>query len=149
MNVKGELLDRGRDRVRDRTTRGVNARIDEDVRRRVELLADAPAEAIGRRLAELDREWDVDRALMAQFAIAGGLSFILGVRPALRHGRWTGWLSVLSAQLAFVLSHAVTGWCPSVLVYRRLGFRTQKEIAAERRELEMALLDRPEAPQVS
>jgi hypothetical protein len=43
----------------------------------------------------------------------------------------------------------VAGWCPPVLVYRRLGFRTQKEIAAERRELEMALLDRPEAPQVS
>jgi hypothetical protein len=149
MNVKGELLDRGRDRVRDRTARRVNARIDEESRRRVALLADAPAEAIGRRLADLDREWDVDRALMAQLAISGGLSFLLGVRPALRRGRWNGWLSLLSAQLAFLLSQAVAGWSPPVLVYRRLGVRTQKEIGAERRELELALLDRPEAPQVS
>lgn len=33
-------------------------------------LSDGPA-AIERRLTELDGEWDVDRALMVNFAIAG------------------------------------------------------------------------------
>jgi hypothetical protein len=40
-------------------------------------------------LDELDREWDVDRALMANFAIVGGVTFAVGVnRMRARRGRW-------------------------------------------------------------
>jgi hypothetical protein len=43
------------------------------------------------RLAELDCEWDIDRALMVNFAVVGGAAFALGMlryggRRAL--GRW-------------------------------------------------------------
>ncbi|MFO7562647.1 MAG: hypothetical protein R6X02_08375 [Enhygromyxa sp.] len=77
------------------------------------------------RLKELDREWSIDRALMANFAILGGVSSELGRR--FRTWRW-----FFRAQQGFLLMHAVVGWCPPLPVFRRFGVRTAKEIAAER-----------------
>ncbi|WP_206335452.1 hypothetical protein [Natronolimnobius sp. AArcel1] len=37
---------------------------------------------------------------------------------------------------AFLLQHALQGWCPPLPFLRRLGVRTQREIDAERRALE-------------
>jgi hypothetical protein len=91
----------------------------------------------------------VERALLAELAISGGLAFVLGVRSALRRGRWNGWLALLAAQLGFAFVHVLAGVSPASQVLRGLGFRTHKEIDAERRDLETVLLDRPEAPQVS
>ena len=31
-----------------------------------------------------------------------------------------------------MLQHALQGWCPPLPLFRRLGFRTQEEIARER-----------------
>jgi hypothetical protein len=31
----------------------------------------------------------------------------------------------------FLLQHAIQGWCPPVRLFRRLGFRTDSEIATE------------------
>ena len=39
------------------------------------------------------------------------------------------------AVAGFLLQHAVQGWCPPVPVMRRLGFRTEREIDAERTAL--------------
>jgi len=36
---------------------------------------------------------------------------------------------------AFLLQHAVQGWCPPLPVLRRLGFRTAREIEVERNAL--------------
>lgn len=47
-----------------------------------------------------------------------------------------GWLYTFGTQMGFLLVHATVGWCPPVAVLRRLGFRTAKEIAAERQALE-------------
>ena len=33
---------------------------------------------------------------------------------------------------AFLLQHAIQGWCPPVPIFRRLGFRTAGEIDEER-----------------
>ena len=33
---------------------------------------------------------------------------------------------------AFLFQHAVQGWCPPVLILRRLGFRTAREIETKR-----------------
>jgi hypothetical protein len=40
------------------------------------------------------------------------------------------------------MNHAVRGWCPPVTVLRALGFRTAKEIDAERQALEAVLARR-------
>ncbi len=51
------------DRVREHTAAGVNAELHEHAVQSVAALVGAPAEDITRRIAELDREWDVERVL--------------------------------------------------------------------------------------
>jgi hypothetical protein len=138
--------DHATDRVRAHTSPVVNAKIDRQLQARLQQYADAPPVEIGRRLAELDREWDIDRALMANFAIAGGFALMRGLkdigRPRLRLRRSSPWLKLIRVQLSFLGLHAVVGWCPPVVLFRRLGFRTQREIATERGALEGLLASR-------
>ncbi len=101
----------------------------------------AGPDAILRRLVKL--EWDVDRALMVNFAVAGAASFTAGLlrytrTPPLSRRR-KGFLYLFAAQLGFLLLHGTVGWCPPASVFRRLGFRTQREIEAERSQLRDAL----------
>lgn len=78
------------------------------------------------RLAELDREWDIERALetnASAIALFGmGLTAVGGRR----------YLPLPMTVMAFLLQHALQGWCPPVSLFRRLGLRTQAEIEAER-----------------
>ena len=60
-----------------------------------------------------------------------------GVRREGGRGRASALL--FSAQLAFLGVHAAYGWCPPVALLRRMGFRTQKEIQAERELVEASL----------
>jgi len=127
------------DRVRQHTAPGVNERIDLYTRASIEAAVRGGRGAIERRLQQLDREWDVDRALMVNFAVAGGVTFASGLAryassPWLGPRR-KGFLYFFGAQLGFLLVHAVAGWCPPASLFRRLGFRTQREIEAERLEL--------------
>lgn len=131
-----------KDRVRDHTAAHVVARLDRLAEAEVRARAEGGRDAIVARLAELDREWNVDRALMANFALLGGLSFELGRRV---HRAFTG---LFRAQLAFLLLHAVAGWCPPLPVLRRLGFRTAKEIASERSALLAELAKAPGPPAI-
>ena len=133
------------DRVRGHTAPAVNQRIDERTEASLAFHSHAPPWAIRRRLADLDREWTVDRVLMANFALVGGAMFLLAARRALgrrrlrRRPRWNGFLTGLSVQLVFLLNQAVVGWSPPASAVRRLGFRTAREILAERELLERLL----------
>jgi hypothetical protein len=121
------------------TTRRVidhtDADINEAIRRRTEMsiaeaIAAGPA-GIDRRLAELDHEWDIERALEANAASISLLGLALG---ALGNRAFF----VLPAVVAgFLLQHALQGWCPPVPVMRRLGVRTQTEIEQERYALKL------------
>jgi hypothetical protein len=42
------------------------------------------------------------------------------------------WFALPAIVGAFLLQHAVQGWCPPLPVFRRLGFRTAAEIDRER-----------------
>ncbi len=117
---------RGYDRVRDHSPAHVNTRIDRRTEESLEQTLRAGSRAIATRLAELDKEWNVDRALMLTFSALGNIVHELEVR----HDRRWGWL--LRVQMAFMGIHAAVGWCPPIAVLRRLGFRTQQEIDAER-----------------
>jgi len=112
-------------RVASNTDRDVNARIRRQTDMSLAYHASHP-ERIERRLAELDREWDVERALEAGSATLSlaGLTLALGVSRR--------WLLLPLAVQAFFLQHAIQGWCPPVPVFRRLGFRTPVEIDEER-----------------
>lgn len=125
-----------RDRVREHTAPKVNDRIDALTRATLETTLSQGQVAIERRLAELDAEWDIDRALMVNFAVAGAASFSLGfaryVQSPVLGPRRKGFLYLLGAQFSFLLMHGLVGWCPPVSLFRRLGFRTKGEIETER-----------------
>jgi hypothetical protein len=123
------------DRVRQKTRPAALERIDRHTADRVAAARlDGPRGRL-RRLAELDREWNVDRALMANFAILGGLSGTMSLRRARQRRRGSGWTLLFFLQIFFLLHHAIKGWCPPLPVFRGLGFRTQQEIDAEREAL--------------
>ena len=132
------------DRIRDHTPPRVNRRIDQKTAADLERLLAGDAMAISRRFDELDREWDIDRAVMAVLSLVGGANALFSLRRWLagqKPGRSAAFLGI---QLAFLFHHARSGWCPPVSVLRRLGFRTRMEIEEEKRAL-LELLRQPAA----
>lgn len=146
-------VDEGYDRVRHHSAPVVNERIDRMTRGSVAHVIARGRDAIVSRLTELDREWDVDRALMANFAVVGGTALAasvlrfaparmgMGIMSARRLRPRTGLLGLLGLQMGFLMLHALAGWCPPASLFRRLGFRTQREIQVEREALHRALAD--------
>jgi hypothetical protein len=118
----------GYDRVRAHVSKKANARVDRMTEENLARAVKEPSFAT-ERLAELEREWDIDRAVMLAFAGMGGAAFVLALR---RNWRWR---FPLGAQLAALLLHSIVGWSPQAVVLRRLGFRTRQEIETERTAL--------------
>jgi hypothetical protein len=116
------------DRVPLNTADEINRRIDAEGRQRVRTIGSNPT-AIESRLAELDAEWDVERTIEANAATLAFIGTVLGyfVHPY--------WLVLPALVTAFLLQHALQGWCPPIPVLRRLGFRTAHEIELERQAL--------------
>lgn len=115
-------------RVQSATDEAANRRIRRQIEINVHYYALHPHE-IDRRLEELDREWDIERMLEATAATLALSGTVLGI---LRH---RGFLMLPLAVAAFLLQHALQGWCPPVSVLRRQGVRTAAEIASERAAL--------------
>lgn len=116
------------DRVRHASPQSANARIDHETNARVRFHARHPR-TIDARLAALDAEWDIERALAANaasLALAGTLAGIFHDRRFL----------VLPVAVAtFLFQHAIQGWCPPLPVLRAMGLRTAREIEIERHAL--------------
>lgn len=138
-----ERLDRHRDRVREHSAQHVNRRIARDIEVSVQHHTREGRDSVQRRLAELDSEWDIDRVLMANFAVLGGAAYGIGIARYAHTPWWrrprTGLLYAFGVQLGFLLMHATIGWCPPAAVWRRLGARTKSEIDLERSMLEAAI----------
>jgi hypothetical protein len=130
-----EYLDETQDRIRRYTSAHVNAVIDKRTRRKIEKARKSP-EALRARLGQLDREWDVDRAVMLNFAAAGAVTAFNAMSNVRRTGKAGTWGTLFWVQLGFLVNHAVRGWCPPMALLRRLGFRSSSEIGAERVALE-------------
>jgi hypothetical protein len=126
------------DLIRNHTAQHINAGIDKRTSQALAEIGDEP-HAIRQRLWALDREWHLDRALIAVFSVLGAFTAHRSFKAVVRGRRMNGWRVVFWAQTAFLLHHAIRGWCPPVSVLRRIGFRTEKEIAAERTALEKRL----------
>lgn len=120
--------DRGEaDRVRENTSAEVNARLDREMRERVEAYARRGGAEITRRIEELDREWDMERLLETNASALAGVGVGLAAATGSRK-----WLILPGVVLSFLFQHAVQGWCPPVPVFRRLGVRTREEIDREK-----------------
>jgi hypothetical protein len=120
------------DRVRAHTATAVQARLDRDLVERIRDLArqadgsDEGRALLTRRLEEVEQESDMERTLQANAATLALTGTVLAVVHSRR------WLLVPGVVTSFLLQHALQGWCPPVAVFRRLGIRTAREIAAER-----------------
>jgi hypothetical protein len=112
-------------RVPEHTATDVNEAIRAQTRRSIAHHEQHPEE-IPARLRELDREWDVERALATGSSCLSLLGLALGLS-----GRRAAFFLPLAVQ-GFYLQHTLQGWCPPLPVFRRLGFRTPNEIEAER-----------------
>jgi hypothetical protein len=114
-----------RRRVPAHSSARANRRIRQRTDDRVGSLAGHPAR-ITARLRELDREWDVERAIEANAASLA----LAGLALGLLHDR--RWITLPVLVAGFLLQHAVQGWCPPVPVLRTLRFRTADEVNEER-----------------
>lgn len=112
-------------RVPAQTSTKVNDAIRHDALARLKECAANP-EAIPRRLAELDHEWDVERTLEANAATIALVGLMLAALLS-----W-GFLIIPAVVATFLLQHALQGWCPPLPILRRLKFRTAREIESER-----------------
>ena len=114
-------------RVQRHTASRLNDRIRNEMESRVSALkSDDRTALVDRRLAELDREWDIERVLKMNFAILS----LVGL--AMTAGKSRRWLLLALGVPAFMIQHSLQGWCPPLPILRRLGFRTSKEINEER-----------------
>lgn len=119
----------GKDRVREATPDRINREIDQKMKADIKgFSADNPT-AIRNRLHELDKEWDIERALELNASVIAFTGVLLGATVNKK------WLILPAVVTTFLGQHAIQGWCPPVPVFRRLGIRTQKEIQAERHAL--------------
>jgi hypothetical protein len=120
------MLPASTERVSGHTDQAVNERIEQGIRAETQsAVAEGPA-GIDRRLSALEHQWDIERAIEANASSLLLLGLALGVFVNRR------WLLLPAAVAAFLLQHALQGWCPPVPILRRLGFRTQSEIERER-----------------
>jgi hypothetical protein len=115
-------------RVRDASSEAANRRIEDRIADNLAFFAARP-ELIDRRLDELDREWDTERVLEANAATLALGGTLLGILEDRR------FLALPVVVTAFLLQHALQGWCPPLPVLRALGVRTAREIERERTAL--------------
>ena len=113
-------------RVQNHTADHVNQKIKTATEERVRRIAAEGRPAINRRLAELDQEWDIERTLEANAASVTFIGSVLGLTVDRR------WMYLPAAVGVFLLQHAVQGWCPPMMWFRRMGIRTATEIDHER-----------------
>ncbi len=120
------MLARSAARVPEHTPEQVNKQIREKTVGGIACFANSGELGITRRLNNLDSEWDVERVLETNAAAVSLAGIVLAATVSRK------WLILPAVVGAFLLQHALQGWCPPLPVLRRLGFRTRSEIDAEK-----------------
>lgn len=116
-------------RVTDHTPDWVNMAIQQNTDEAITYYRRHP-EKIIQRLNELDQEWDIERTLEANAASL----ILIGTALGFTVSRKLFFIPL--GVSAFLLQHALQGWCPPVSIFRRLGVHTSSEIHRERTALE-------------
>jgi hypothetical protein len=118
------------DRVRRNTADEINRQIDLKTNDNIREYTSRDSGAIRGRIAGLNKEWDLERAL--EFTSA--LNVLVGLALGLAVNK--KWLLLSAFSSAFLVQHALQGWCPPLPVFRRFGIRTKDEINKEKIALE-------------
>ncbi|TPE43565.1 DUF2892 domain-containing protein [Pontibacter mangrovi] len=120
------MKEKNEGRVRQNTSEAVNKGIDAQTLQNIDHYGHNGPEQIAARLESLNKEWDVERMLEIHGSALTLAGLLLGAKKDKR------WLLLAGIGAGFVLQHGLQGWCPSLPIYRRLGFRTRAEIDEER-----------------
>lgn len=119
-----------------------NAKIQQDMEQRLAAFQSGDKSAlITRRLQEMNGEWDVERTLQTNFATLS----LVGLGLATQVNK--KWFVIALGVPAFMVQHALQGWCPPLPVLRKLGLRSVREINDERFALKAMRGDFDEAAQ--
>jgi len=113
-------------RVRRASSDRINRQIDQLTDANIARYRRMSPEVIQRRIAALDKEWDVERVLEVNASTLALTGLILGLSKSAK------WFIVPGVVLPFLLQHALQGWCPPLPILRRLGIRTRGEIDREK-----------------
>lgn len=108
----------------------INERIRRETDKRIEYYRVHP-DQIDRRLSELDHEWDVERLIEVEAPSMSLMGLVLGITAGRK------WLLLPLFVQSMVFMHATQGWYPLLPLFRRMGIRTEKEIARERYALKV------------
>lgn len=84
---------------------------------------------IDARIKQLDKEWNLERAIELEAPLMIGLGALLGTV----HNK--KWYALSATAASMVLVHNTTGWYPLMPLFRKLGLRSQNEIETERNAL--------------
>lgn len=128
-------------RVEKHTSTNINEKIRKEMEKRLELYKNADPQLLDQRLEELDQEWDIERTLETNGSVLLLASMALGLIVNRR-------FLILPILIGgFCLQHALSGWCPPIEVFRRMGVRTAREIDEERVALKALRGDFSRLPQ--
>ena len=117
------------DRVRAQTAAEINLEIDAKTKNRLARAACAPSAVLGRLIADLDEEWDIERWLetnASALALGGTLLGLLVNR---------NFSCCLACFCPFSSSTPFRVGCPPLPLFRRKGIRTRREIEVEKHAL--------------
>ena len=120
-----------KDRVRKNTSREINEDIDSILRESIDYYNGKSKAEISQRIEELDSEWDIERVLETNMSAVA----LSGIALSVFHNR--KWIILPAIVLGFFAQHAIQGWCPPLPLFRKLGYRTRKEIDKEKYALKL------------
>ena len=114
------------DRVRAKTPSEINQAIDTETAATVRFYASKTHYEIGKRMKELDNEWDIGRHIEARASVLSLIGVIFGLKWSKK------WFILPIIAATFLLQYVIHGWCPPVSILRRFGIRTRQEIDVEK-----------------
>jgi hypothetical protein len=121
------------ERVRRSTSEECNRQIDRQTDDSIACCSRASPVEIHKRIADLDRERDIERMLEVNASTLALTGLVLGFTVNRK------WFVLPGTVLPFLLQHGLQGWCPPLPLLRRMGVRTRGEIDREKHALQDAL----------
>ena len=112
-----------------------NAEINRQIEENIYYFRSEPRYIIKERIADLDKEWDIERTLELNASLLSLTGVVLSATVSKK------WLWLPAIVVGFLVQHAIQGWSPPIALLRRMNIRTRKEIEKERHGLILVLKD--------
>ncbi len=121
-----ETTAKQRERVRSSTAESQNQKIDEEIVTNVARYSSLGTAAIDDRIKELDKKWDIERTLEVNAGLLGLTGAVLALTVDKR------WAIMPVVVTAFLVQHAIQGWCPPLPLFRLMGIKSRPELDREK-----------------